>query len=213
MTRHLAALASVAISCLAVPPAFAQDSPQDPPAHIAFVDGAAVLERDGRTESSPSSMPLLAGDRIRTQAGRVEILFADGSALHVDNHSVIDFQSDEVVRLLDGRMRLSMAGRGVAYRVDAPAAWVQIAEAGEYRIAVLHADRDLQVELAVLRGAAELVNEDGRSVVRAGERAFARAGARPSPPYVFNSAAWDAFDRWSEERLSLINISEPTRRS
>jgi hypothetical protein len=44
------------------------------------------------------------------------------------------------------------------------------------------------------------VNEEGRSLVRAGERAFARAGAQPSSPYVFNSAQWDAFDQWSESR-------------
>ena len=202
MTRQ-AALASVTLAmCLAVPAASAQDSSDVPPAHISFVDGSAVLERDGRTDSSPASMPLLAGDRIRTQSGRVEILFADSSTLHVDNFSTIDFQSDEVVRLLDGRLRLNIAGQGrdVRYRIDAPGGWVQIAEAGEYRVAVLRGERDPQVELAVLRGAAELVNEDGRSLVRAGERAFARAGAQPSPPYVYNSAAWDAFDRWSEGR-------------
>jgi uncharacterized protein DUF6600/FecR-like protein len=183
-------------------PVLAQDAtPQSPPAHVSFVEGTAVLERDGRTDTSPTSMPVLAGDRVRTQAGRVEILYADGSALHLDQQSVVDFQSDEIVRLLDGRMRLNIAGRQeVSYRVDAPAAWVEIAEPGEYRIALLGAEREAQVELAVLRGAAELVNEEGRSLVRAGERAFARAGAQPSPPYVFNSAAWDEFDRWSESR-------------
>ena len=77
-------------------------------------------------------MPVLAGDRVRTQGGRVEILFADGSALHLDQQSVVDFQSDEVVRLLEGRMRLNIAGRGrdVSYRIDAPAAWVEIRETG-----------------------------------------------------------------------------------
>ena len=175
---------------------------ESPPAHISFVEGNVILERDGQIDSSPASMPLLAGDRVRTQGGRVEVLFADGSALHLDQQSVVDFQSDEVVRLLEGRMRLNIAGRGrdVSYRIDAPAAWVEIRETGEYRVAVLRGDREPQVELAVLRGAAELVNEDGRSLVRAGERAFVRAGAQPSPPYVFNSAVWDAFDRWSESR-------------
>src|SRR6476619_6566923 len=33
----------------------------DPPAHVSFVDGTAVLERDGQRESSPANMPLLAG--------------------------------------------------------------------------------------------------------------------------------------------------------
>ena len=200
MTRLSVTLFCWALVWLPAAQVAAQDSPaQDPPAHISFVDGAAVLERDGRTDSDLQSMPLLAGDRIRTQGGRLEVLFADASALHVDANTVVDFQSDEVVRILEGRIRLSVAGpaRNLSYRVDAPAAWVQIADPGEYRIAVL---RDGEVELAVLRGTAELVNEQGRSYIRAGERTFARTGAAPSPPYVFNSAAWDAFDRWSEAR-------------
>jgi hypothetical protein len=185
----------------------AQDAPAAPqdfdtPAHISLVDGTAVLEREGRTEAAPTSMPLLGGDRLRTQAGRVEVLFADGSTLHLDANTSLDFQSDELVRLLDGRVRLMVAGpsREVSYRVDAPAAWVHIKEPGDYRISIVRAERGPEVELAVLRGAADLVNENGRSGLRAGERAFAHAAAAPSAPYVVNSAAWDAFDRWSEER-------------
>ena len=124
------------------------------------------------------SMPLLAGDRVRTQAGRVEVLFADGSALHLDEHTMVDFQSDEVVRLLGGRVRLSVSGpsREIAYRIDAPSAWVQINNPGEYRVS-RPAARD-EVELAVLRGGAELVNEQGRSYMSAGERTFAACRRR-----------------------------------
>ncbi len=50
-------------------------------------------------------MPVLAGDRVRTRAGRVEVLFADGSTLHLDGNTLVDFQSDDVIRLLDGRVR------------------------------------------------------------------------------------------------------------
>jgi hypothetical protein len=203
MTRHLAPPVCVAIVLVCAGPAIAQDArASEAPAHISIVDGSATLERDGQIDSSPASMPLLAGDRIRTQGGRVEVLFRDGSTLYLDANSTLDFQSDAVVRLLEGRIRLAIAGppRAVDYRVDAPSAWVQITEPGEYRISLLGGERESEVELAVLRGAAELVNEDGRSEIRAGERAFARAGSAPSAPYVFNSAAWDAFDRWAESR-------------
>ena len=54
----------------------------------------------------------------------------------------------------------------------------------------------------MLRGRAELINEDGRTPLRAGERAFVRPSAAPSHAYVFNSASWDSFDRWSESRRS-----------
>ena len=80
-------------------PVFAQDPPSDAraydaPAHISVVDGAAILERDGRSETAPASMPLLAGDRLRTQNGRVEVLFADGSTLHLDTGTRVDIVTD-----------------------------------------------------------------------------------------------------------------------
>ena len=180
----------------------AQTAVTDPPAHVSFVDGTAVLERDGQRDSSPLNMPLLAGDRLHTENGRVEILFADNSTLHLDTNTTIDFQSDELVRLLAGRIRLSIPGpdRDVSYRIDAPAASALITQPGEYRVSVLQSATERQVELAVLRGSAELVNEGGRTALRAGERAYARADAAPSYGYAFNSASWDAFDRWSETR-------------
>ena len=205
MTRRPVSILGTLLMCLWALPVSGQESAPpgqpatDPPAHISVVDGTAVLERDGRSDAELLSMPLLSGDRVRTEAGRVEILFADGSALHLDEHTMVDFQSDEVVRLLGGRVRLSVSGpsREIAYRIDAPSAWVQINNPGEYRVSILRGD---EVELAVLRGGAELVNEQGRSYVSAGERTYARVQAAPSPAYVFNSAAWDSFDRWSESR-------------
>ena len=205
MTRRPVSILGTLLVCLWALPVSGQESAPpgqpatDPPAHISVVDGTAVLERDGRSDAELLSMPLLSGDRVRTEAGRVEILFADGSALHLDEHTMVDFQSDEVVRLLGGRVRLSVSGpsREIAYRIDAPSAWVQINNPGEYRVSILRGD---EVELAVLRGGAELVNEQGRSYVSAGERTYARVQAAPSPAYVFNSAAWDSFDRWSESR-------------
>ena len=185
---------------------WAQDPPrpEGAPAHVSLVEGTATLEREGRIDDAPQNMPLLSGDRLRTRGGRVEILFADGSTLHLDQNSAIDLQSDELVRLIEGRVRLSIPGpaREIAYRIDSPFAWAQIADAGEYRVSLLQNSGQSELEIAVIRGRAELVNEDGRTPLRAGERAFARANAAPSYAYVFNSAAGDAFDRWSEERRS-----------
>jgi hypothetical protein len=177
-------------------------APAAAPAHIAVVDGVATLEREGRPDTAPTSMPLLSGDRLRTADGRVEVMFGDGSALHLDTNTIVDFQSDEVIRLLEGRVRITIPGppRQVSYRIDAPGGWVEIQEPGEYRVGTGRGGPDAQVELVVLRGAADLLNQDGQTTLRAGERAFARAGAAPSYAYVFNSAAWDDFDRWSEQQ-------------
>ncbi len=115
MTRRPVSILGTLLVCLWALPVSGQESAPpgqpatDPPAHISVVDGTAVLERDGRSDAELLSMPLLSGDRVRTEAGRVEILFADGSALHLDEHTIVDFQSDEVVRLLGGRVRLSVS--------------------------------------------------------------------------------------------------------
>ena len=189
------------------------------PAHVAYVDGTASLEREGRTETSPLNMPLLSGDRLRTADGRVEVLFTDGSTLHLDSRTTIDVQSDELVRLIDGRVRLNILGAGdaaggasaVTYRIDSPAGSARITQPGEYRIALLHASTELraggqdetQLELAVIRGAAEVFTDQGSTPVRAGERAYASAGLAPSYAYAYNSATWDTFDRWSENRRDV----------
>ena len=202
MLRRLLTLLSVAaLGSLAVL-VHAQEPDSGAPAHVAFVDGAATLEREGRTETSALNMPLLSGDRLRTTDGRVEVLFEDGSALHLDERTTIDVQSDDLLRLIDGRVRLSLAGpsRPVDYRIDSSAGSVRLTQPGEYRIAMLHGDRETQLELAVLRGAGELFTDQGSTRVRAGERAYASEGLAPSYAYVFNSANWDDFDRWSEAR-------------
>jgi ferric-dicitrate binding protein FerR (iron transport regulator) len=91
-------------------PLYAQAPETDAaPAHVAHLEGAVSLEREGRAESSPLNMPLLSGDRLRTGAdGRVEVLFADGSTLHLDMRSSLDVQSDDLVRLTEGRLRLNI---------------------------------------------------------------------------------------------------------
>lgn len=202
MFRRLLTLFSVAALGFMAVPAHAQETTYGAPAHVAFVDGTAALEREGRTETSALNMPLLSGDRLRTADGRVEVLFDDGSALHLDEHTTVDVQSDNLLRLIDGRLRLNLTGpsRQVDYRIDSAPGSVRITQAGEYRIALLHGDRETQLELAVIRGSADISTEQGATTVRAGERAYASEGLAPSYPYAYNSANWDAFDQWSEAR-------------
>ena len=58
--------------------------PQEPP-HVAYIDGAVTLEREGQAELASVNVPVVAGDRIATAAGRAEMniaraaLVSDGS--------------------------------------------------------------------------------------------------------------------------------------
>ncbi len=178
------------------------DTDQPAPAHIATVDGNATLERDGRPESGLLNMPLESGDRLRTTDGRIEVLFGDGSALYVDAQSTVDVQSDELLRLLDGRVRVTILGpaRTISYRIDSPAGAVNITQPGDYRMALLHGERETQLELAVLRGTADIFTPQGSTPVRAGQRAYASEGLAPSFAYAFNSAMLDEFDQWIENQ-------------
>lgn len=184
-----------------------QATPQqyDTPAYVAVVDGTATLERDGRIENAPLNMPLLSGDRLRTADGRVEVRFADGGRLHLDSRTSLDVQSDDLVRLVDGRIRLSIQrAPQVSYRVDSAVGSVRLTEAGEYRVSLIHTEKETQLELAVVRGAGEIFTEQGATPVRSGERAYASLGLLPSYAYTYNSANMDEFDRWSDLQRGAV---------
>jgi hypothetical protein len=184
-------------------PTAPRDFSHDVPAHLAFVEGEVTLERDAKLEPAERNLTLLAGDRLRTRSGRVEILYADGSTLAVDHDTSLDLLSDSLVRLLGGRLRVAILRTTdtLDYRIDNAAASVGIQVAGEYRIQTgVDADGDPDVDLTVIRGSAELVNDNGRTLVNAGRHAFTSAKTAPSLAYTVNSAAWDDFDRWVEDR-------------
>ncbi|MCC7008396.1 MAG: hypothetical protein IT184_06235 [Acidobacteria bacterium] len=181
------------------------------PAHLSVVEGDASLERDGQLERAIENMPLLAGDRLVTKRGRVEVLFADGSVLDVDESSAIEFLSDELLRLTAGRVRLTIA-RGaspVDYRVDAAGTSALIGSPGEYRLDLYDASAYApEVRLTVMRGSAELSTAAGRTLVRAGYEARATAQSEPSLPSYANASAWDDFERWAlNQRDGRLGVS------
>jgi len=83
--------------------AIAQEQP--PPAYLAVVEGAATIEHGGgESEPAVRDMPFVEGDRLRTENGRVEIQFPDGTAIEVGEYSLVEALSPTRVRLLAGTM-------------------------------------------------------------------------------------------------------------
>ena len=128
----------------AMPAIRARSSGQaDPPAHISLVEGSAVLERDGRADNSPGQH---AAARRRSPAHadrprRGPVRRRQHAAPRRQYHG----------RLPVGRARPAARRPGAAdhrrarrarcrYRIDAPSAWVQITQPGEYRVALLRGD-------------------------------------------------------------------------
>ena len=194
-------LACASLTSAQTPTPAAPSTTPPPLAHVSHVDGSASLDREAQAEALTAGLPLLPGDRLRTETGRVEVLFADGSALHLDEFTTADVLASDLVRLLDGRVFLLAAGgrdpaRAQRYQIDAPAASAQTNWPGQYRMAAVAG----RVELAVISGEATLATEAGAVTLRAGEHAYATEGSAPSVPEYFNSARWDTFDRWSASR-------------
>src|SRR5450756_591739 len=102
MSRRLLSVVTVAVCLVAAGTAYAQAVPGDPatPAHISVVQGTAVLERNGLGEAAVENMPLLEGDRLRTETGRLEVLLPDGSVLDLDRNTALDLLGGGLMRLL-----------------------------------------------------------------------------------------------------------------
>jgi hypothetical protein len=194
--RRLSAAALVC--CLFAFSAYAQEpSPAPAPANLAFVDGAVDVVQDGVTERADPPLMLIDGDIVRTRNGRAEIVFGDGTLLHLSHDSELEILGDDHLRLTTGRaiVRLSYAAAR-PYVVDTPAASVRLDAEGEYGITT---DRSAQLEVAVTRGMATLTGVPS-GTVQSGQRiSLAAAGARPRIES-FNTARWDAFAQWAADR-------------
>ena len=184
----------------------ADPAPQEPtsptrPAHIATVDGNATLERDGRPESGLLNMPLIAAigcgppmgasRSSSATAARCTLMRSRPSTCSLTTCCGCSTAASRDDRRPGPAVVVSdrLAGRRGEHHPP-----------GDYRLSLLHGERETQLELAVLRGLADISHHKGQTPVRAGQRAYASAGLAPSFAYAFNSAAADDFDHWVENR-------------
>jgi len=200
------------VALLLGPLDLAAQSIETPTAHVAYVEGAATLEREGFAEPLDSGTPLADGDRLRTAAARLEIFFTDGSTLYVDESSTLDLLAPGSLRLTTGILAFEVS-TGAPYQVDTPAGSVQLAAPGEYRIEV-RTSRENPVPLmmvAVAHGAAELASDIGRVALAAGEGSAVRAGELPDFPMRINTASADAFGWWIERQRTERHADSVSR--
>jgi Family of unknown function (DUF6600)/FecR protein len=200
--RFLRATLTFCALCALAPSAGAQDSYDAPPPHVAIVEGTVTLDREDVTEPATGGVPMVPGDRLRTERGRAELLFPDGSALDLDEDTVIEVEGPTLLRMTSGRVILFAAGSSNAatalqFQIDTPVASAQTDAPGEYRVTMLGDPSGPQTEMAIVRGSGALVTEVGTMPLRSGERSVAWDNAAPSRPQIFNSARYDAFDQWA----------------
>src|SRR5262245_57496772 len=117
----------------------AQDAPLPPapapPANLAFVEGSVDLIHEGAAERATAPAMLVDGDTVRTLDGRAEIVFVDGTILHLDHDTALDLLAPTRVRLVEGRVLLrTSAAATAAYVVDTQAGSIRAEPRGEYGV-------------------------------------------------------------------------------
>jgi len=178
----------------------ATDWSDEIPAHVAAIDGTLLIEREGATERAEENALLLAGDRLRTDRARAEVLFGDGSALAIDQESDLDLLSESLIRMSAGRVRLLVARGALDYRVDAAGTSATLRAPGEYEVTVDDRGVNPEVRVLAIRGTADFGSPVGDTLIRAGFESRATATRYPSTPYSAIVASMDAFDRWVDDQ-------------
>lgn len=196
------------VLCVFAVSAYAQDvsepTPAPAPAHLAYVDGTVDVVLDGVTEAADPPMMLLEGDMVRTRNGRAEIIFGDGTLLHLAPQSVLEVLAREHLRLTSGRLVVRMSHAAARpYLIDTPASSVRLDAEGEYALTAGDGER---LDVFVTRGVAT-VSDASQWTVRGGQMLSVAAGGRPLIQS-FNSARWDEFTRWAFERTNGMSASQ-----
>lgn len=127
--------------------------------HIAFVEGAATISRDGEREEADPGLPIAPGDVLRTDRGRLQILFPDGSALNLDEFS---HARTAVASALPAERRATAAhggrrrwrARQRTSTIDTPMASAAMFAPGEYWPAMSGTPSGMQTFFEIIRGSA-----------------------------------------------------------
>jgi hypothetical protein len=161
-----------------------QPPAEPPPGYLLGVEGSAVLERDNTTGDAIPGMPLLIGDRLRSEGGRLEVKWAERSELLLARYTDLDILARGMVRVPRGRVTvklLTAPGQSAhdQLAIDAPGASVRFFSAGEYVVTV-GGSGEPEVELAVVRGSAQLSSDRGTVMLAEGERSLVKDGGVPA---------------------------------
>ena len=194
-------------------------APDLPPARFSSIQGPVALERDARVLAPAVDMPLLAGDRVRTEAGRARIQFGAGSSLELAPHSDVDLRGDAFVQLLGGALQIVLVSRTactqpdvwcLSYRIDSAPGSVVLHAAGEYHIALQVVSGEPRLELSVGQGSATLQNGRGTVIVGAGSHAWTTADLPPAAPTSNDTIAAASARPWPGEDRTVRRDSTPS---
>ncbi len=168
-----------------------------PPPHLSVVEGRAEVARGTDREAAIANTPLTLGDQLRTEDGRAEVLLGDGSLVHLDGRTILDVNGDNVVRLTAGRLIVLTDRNAGPLQIDTPSAQVRLRPSSEVHLALYGDQGRPTLQVAVVRGWADVDTGNGTSGVDAGQQVLVQEGDAAPYPTAFNTARFDDFTRWS----------------
>ena len=172
--------------------------------------GGVTIQRadEASSDEAVRNMPFLPGDRVWTdEAGRAEIVFAQGEILWIAERSKVDSlgrggrEQDERLglRVFAGSFGARVRSGGPGFEFRAPGGTITTTGASAFRVDVRLGETVVSVsEGEVL---ADLGGE--RTTVRGGER-LSYGDGRVDGPFRYQRARADAFDRWCDERAEEL---------
>ena len=187
--------------------AFSQDVISAKAGMINHIEGRVLLQDERLIEVRPSFLHLEAGQRLRTEDGRAEVLFAVGSYLRLGPHSEVEMVSAGLtsasVKLHRGSM---IVDAHLVYDEDSLTillgeAEVRLLKEGLYRLDALDAEDS---SLTVVQGDALLVSGAAESEVK--KKRSIRFGNPDGAVFESRFKHWqeDALTAWHEKRASVI---------
>ena len=186
---------------------FSQDVISAKAGMINHIEGRVLLQGEPLLEVQRSFLHMEAGQRLRTEDGRAEVLFAVGSYLRTAPHSEIEMVSAGLtsasVRLHQGSM---IVDAHIAYDEDSltvlvGGAEVHLLKKGLYRFDALGAEGS---SLTVVQGNALLVSGGAESTIK--KKRSIRFGNPDGVVFESRFKHWqeDELTAWHEKRASVI---------
>ena len=187
--------------------AFSQDVISAKAGMISHIEGRVLLQGEPLLEIQRTYLHMEAGQRLRTEDGRAEVLFAVGSYFRIAPHSEIEMVSAGLtsasVRLHRGSMIVDAHS---VYDEDsltllAGEAKVRLLKKGLYRLDAAEVEGS---SLTVVQGSALLISEGSESTIK--KKRSIRFGNPDGAVFESRFKHWqeDELSAWQAKRASVI---------